>query len=159
MKAGGLVATNHLMTERFPDSKVHGANIGPIRGRQDPCWPHVGPMNFVIWVLHFHEEPGHSFQGNVCLNTQDSNPQVVPKIYTLQMIATFTRGHCINSRSAERSHGGFRLHNCMLAQEIDSYFWPCPAFPFVVRHSWTAQAHIRYKWIPFLECFFLDSFC
>ena len=33
----------------IPDSKVHGANMGPIWGRQDPCWPHVSPMNFVIW--------------------------------------------------------------------------------------------------------------
>ena len=33
-----------------PDSKVRGANMGPIWGRQDPDWPHVGPMNFAIWV-------------------------------------------------------------------------------------------------------------
>ena len=33
----------------IPDSKVHGANMGPIWGRQDPRGPHVGPMNFVIW--------------------------------------------------------------------------------------------------------------
>ena len=32
-----------------PDSKVHGANMGPIWGRQDPGGPHVGPMNFAIW--------------------------------------------------------------------------------------------------------------
>ena len=32
-----------------PDSKVHGANKGPIWGRQDPGGPHVGPMNFFIW--------------------------------------------------------------------------------------------------------------
>ena len=32
-----------------PDSKVHGANMGPIWGRQDPGGPHVGPMNFSIW--------------------------------------------------------------------------------------------------------------
>ena len=32
-----------------PDSKVHGANMGPICGRQDPGGPHVGPMNFAIW--------------------------------------------------------------------------------------------------------------
>ena len=32
-----------------PDSKVHGANMGPIWGRQDPDGPHVGPMNFAIW--------------------------------------------------------------------------------------------------------------
>ena len=31
-----------------PDGKVHGANMGPIWGRQDPGGPHVGPMNFVI---------------------------------------------------------------------------------------------------------------
>ena len=34
----------------YPDSKVHGANMGPIWGRQDPGGPHVGPMNLVIWV-------------------------------------------------------------------------------------------------------------
>ena len=31
-----------------PDSKVHGANMGPIWGRQDPGGPHVGPMNLVL---------------------------------------------------------------------------------------------------------------
>ena len=33
-----------------PDSKVHGASMGPIWGRQDPGGPHVSPMNFAIWV-------------------------------------------------------------------------------------------------------------
>ena len=37
----------------FPDSKVHGANMGPIWGRQVPGGPHVGPMNFAIWVIVF----------------------------------------------------------------------------------------------------------
>ena len=36
-----------------PDSKVHGANIGPIWGRLDPDGPHVGPMNFAIWGASF----------------------------------------------------------------------------------------------------------
>ena len=27
----------------IPDSKVHGANMGPIWGRQDPGGPHAGP--------------------------------------------------------------------------------------------------------------------
>ena len=31
------------------DSKIHGANMGPIWGRQDPGGPGVGPMNFAIW--------------------------------------------------------------------------------------------------------------
>ena len=30
----------------IPDNKVHGANMGPIWGRQDPGGPHVGPMIF-----------------------------------------------------------------------------------------------------------------
>ena len=34
-----------------PDSKVHGANMRPIWGRQDPGGPHVGPMNFAIWEI------------------------------------------------------------------------------------------------------------
>ena len=41
-----------LLTEQYksiPDSKVHGANMGPIWGRQDPGGPHVGLMNFAIW--------------------------------------------------------------------------------------------------------------
>ena len=33
------------------DNKIHGANMGPIWGRQDPGGSHVGPMNFAIWVV------------------------------------------------------------------------------------------------------------
>ena len=32
------------------DSKVHGANMGPFWGRQDPGGPHVGPMNLAFWA-------------------------------------------------------------------------------------------------------------
>ena len=37
---------------KCPDSKVHGADMGPIWGRQDPGGPHVGPMNLAIWVVN-----------------------------------------------------------------------------------------------------------
>ena len=36
--------------QQHPDSKVHGANMGPIWDRQDPGGPHVSPMNFAIWA-------------------------------------------------------------------------------------------------------------
>ena len=36
-----------------PDSKVYGDNMGPIWGQQDPDGPHVGPMNFAIWVPNY----------------------------------------------------------------------------------------------------------
>ena len=35
---------------RYPDRKVHGANIGATLGRQDQGGPNVGPMNLVMWV-------------------------------------------------------------------------------------------------------------
>ena len=41
----------------IPHSKVHGANKGPTRGRQDPGGPHVGYMNLAIWdVLERFDE-------------------------------------------------------------------------------------------------------
>ena len=43
--------TGEYTLQAFPDSKVHGANMGPIWGQQDPGGPHVGPMNFAIWEL------------------------------------------------------------------------------------------------------------
>ena len=33
----------------IPDSKVHGAQMGAICGRQDTGGPHAGSMNFAIW--------------------------------------------------------------------------------------------------------------
>ena len=35
-------------TQNTPDSKVHGAYMGPTWGRQDPVGPHVGPMILAI---------------------------------------------------------------------------------------------------------------
>ena len=35
---------------RFPDSKVHGANMGPTWVLSAPVGPHVGPMNLAIRV-------------------------------------------------------------------------------------------------------------
>ena len=36
----------------YPDSKVHGASMGPTWGRQDPGGPNVGPTNLAIWVYN-----------------------------------------------------------------------------------------------------------
>ena len=35
---------------KYPHSKVHGANMGPIWGLRDPGGPHVGPKNVAIGV-------------------------------------------------------------------------------------------------------------
>ena len=42
---------HHVWLYVLPDCNIHGANMGPIWGRQDPGEPHVGPMNFVIWDI------------------------------------------------------------------------------------------------------------
>ena len=51
IKLVNIDAGNGLFPDGTPDSKVHGANMGPIWGRQDPGGPHVGPMNFAIWDI------------------------------------------------------------------------------------------------------------
>ena len=50
--SGDMVLLNVGTFSVDPDMKVHGANMGPIWGRQDPGGPHVGPTNFAIcqWV-------------------------------------------------------------------------------------------------------------
>ena len=47
---GHSLGLHHETVVTYPDSKVHGANMGPIWGRQDPGGPYVGPMDFAIWV-------------------------------------------------------------------------------------------------------------
>ena len=50
---------------KYPNSKIHGANMGPVWGRHDPGGSHVGPMNFGIWVWSFLSRPA----GNIAMNT------------------------------------------------------------------------------------------
>ena len=38
-----------LSVYQVSDSIVHKTSIGTIWGPQDPCGPHVGPMNVAIW--------------------------------------------------------------------------------------------------------------
>ena len=50
----GVPGVRRGVAKATPDSKVHGANMGSIWGRQDPGGPHVDPMNFAIWDIHFY---------------------------------------------------------------------------------------------------------
>ena len=40
---------NSVIFHPVPDSKVHGANMGPTWVLSAPDEPHVGPMNLAIW--------------------------------------------------------------------------------------------------------------
>ena len=47
----GFVCSTHTRVDVLPDSKVHGAIMGPTWGRQDPVGPHIGHINLAIWVV------------------------------------------------------------------------------------------------------------
>ena len=49
-----LPSSLFLITVRSPDSKVHGANMGPTWDRQDSGGSHVGPMDLAIWDTSLH---------------------------------------------------------------------------------------------------------
>ena len=53
LKLCGFVEVTHPVSTGYdyPDSKVHGANMGPTWGRQDPGGSHVGPINLAIWDI------------------------------------------------------------------------------------------------------------
>ena len=42
------------MQDKYPDSKIHGANTGPTWVLSAPGGPHDGPMNLVIRVITSH---------------------------------------------------------------------------------------------------------
>ena len=54
------------MTNNVPDSKVHGANMVPIWGRQDPGGPPVGPMNLTIWGKLICREWSWEYVSYIC---------------------------------------------------------------------------------------------
>ena len=43
------------------DNKFHGANMGPIWGRQDPGGPHVVPMKLAVWDAHISLQAYHTY--------------------------------------------------------------------------------------------------
>ena len=55
----------------IPDSKVHGANVGPTSGRQNPGGPHIGPMNFAIWDINPDKTGQHYISNMVNQHTVD----------------------------------------------------------------------------------------
>ena len=53
-----------MLVKGATDSKVHGANMGLLWGRQDSGGPDGGPMNFAIWdtILFMQENPESAFR-------------------------------------------------------------------------------------------------
>ena len=90
-----------VTTGKFPDSKIHWANMGPIWGQQNPGGPYVGPMNFAIWV-HCNASLQNNFFISVGIGTGrykyniislmsqiDDSRHSMRTIYKLSLIARF----------------------------------------------------------------------
>ena len=54
-------ACRHI-SHQYPGSKIHGANVGPTLGRQDPGRRHVGHVNLAIWVCLY----AHRHRADLC---------------------------------------------------------------------------------------------
>ena len=53
MACSARMSTHHKCDgEPITDSKVHGANMGPIWGRHAPCWPHG--LCYLRWTSYCH---------------------------------------------------------------------------------------------------------
>ena len=85
LSSAGWISTTHNIFMSIPDSKVHGANMGPIWGRQDPDGPHAGPMNFVIWVDNVWYKYIFSFHQNNSTCTAIQIPKQVKHIWCTQL--------------------------------------------------------------------------
>ena len=60
------LSCTYVPSKGFPDSKVHGANMWPIRGRQDPGGARVGHMNLAILVVSTIRLQLHGSRLNLC---------------------------------------------------------------------------------------------
>ena len=97
-----------------PDSKVHGANTGPIWGRQDPGGPHIGPMNLAIW--------GHLVSGSVYIvNLYPPKPN---KYYFLSFHSAYWWGTIIERLVICKYCGGKLFHEWLhLKMTISADCW------------------------------------
>ena len=90
----GLVVSVFFYVE--PDSRVHGANMGPIWDRQDPGGPHVGFMNLAIWgVFPMKYICGfvllcymlYRWLGDYSVCESTSAPKLLPMLITLWLMS------------------------------------------------------------------------
>ena len=108
----------------FPDSKVHGSNMGPTWGRQDPGVPHVGPMNFAIWAM-IPLPPSRSGQRNLPVLETRTRHQRPIKRHGDSAANNFSRlcslKHAMLSSISTRSYN-FQVTGCCLVTSVWCYF-------------------------------------
>ena len=124
--------------QRDPDNKVHGANMGPIWGRQDPGGPHVGPMNLAIWgvfdsciskLLLWHLCNAYT---NICWWLKDRRFATQNIILTHRSLDLDDGGICLHLRrfcwiKMHRNLSDFLIYHHMInLVKFHLFSWPCP---------------------------------
>ena len=62
--------------DHCPDSKVHGANMGPISGQQGPGVPHVGPGHEPCYLGGYYIKTGPDLQSMAIVNGMNFRPSI-----------------------------------------------------------------------------------
>ena len=114
----------------IPDSKVHGANMGPIWGRQDPGGPHVGPMNLAI-------------RDDIALTRY-------PGQWLTRFFATHDKAlpwSAMNKTCSCTCHSNAWIKDdqrCVLGSHYTSLWWPKPCG--CIQSSYVTMSQLTYFW-------------
>ena len=138
MTSGRIISVRHLLTTvhhgNTPKSKVHGANMGPIWGRQDSGGPHVGPMNFAIWdhtspTLNYTQP--HTVTSSGCFHVEHTlELEKMPlwhKNYFLLSHKKTWRKHCSRVQMCDTNHLHLQGLNWSVTSQLSSTTYKtCP---------------------------------
>ena len=118
---------HHCAVLMIPDSKVYGANMGPIWGRQDPGGPHVGHMNLAIWDMLIMSSASRPYKN---VDGIDLTYIQHPRSSFLFLIAIFS------------STPRFVWQNlfCLVLYSLFSLLWITPNFLTLNHHAQTFNA-------------------
>ena len=124
---------------QHPDSKVHGANIGPIWGRQDPGGPH----ELCYLGKSFFRLTSKKHQRLVSLTLCEGNP---PLSGLSSQTASNTENVSISRYHYKSEFGDFR-NSKYVSQTKDTYrLYHCPIHFYSLRLS-TNKSAFSYHWL------------
>ena len=136
-----------LKPNDVPDWKVHGANMGPVGGRQDPGGLYVGPMDLAIWG---HLDSPYSFWVLIdqYFRFLHSRNQSMPPMHDLFMTSVnmahvlLIRCTCMTFLARDRASLGMAIAYILLCrpQPSGSTYYICRT----INNTLTSNQNVRY---------------
>ena len=133
----GHLDVNHMAKHGFPESKVHGANMGPTWVLSAPDGPHVGPMNLAIRVVAFMK--GVITCSNWLLDILQLNKAHIPSSFVWFI------------RSSLDSHNG----RCSLIWLY--HIWPC-IIPPAMYNYWSNNGALMISYMSQINLWYVDLY-